>query len=171
MAGPCRRRLRKEKHLQVECQKGICHWQMFATNGSDRARGKVRLVFPFPPFQGCRPNGEFVAELRRVYTDDKRLQSTLKRLGVNSIPGIEEVNLFKQDGSIVHFKNPQVQASIGANTYVISGSAENKKLQDLLPGESDTVQPSTPFAWIAVLDVHSTRLHNPRLPAFSFYVL
>ena len=27
-----------------------------------------------------------------------------------------------------------VQASIGANTYVISGSAENKKLQDLLPG-------------------------------------
>ena len=28
-------------------------------------------------------------------TDDKRLQNTLKRLGVNTIPGIEEVNLFK----------------------------------------------------------------------------
>ncbi len=28
----------------------------------------------------------------------------------------------------------QVQASIGANTYVISGVAENKKLQELLPG-------------------------------------
>ena len=28
----------------------------------------------------------------------------------------------------------QVQASIGANTYVITGAAENKKLQDLLPG-------------------------------------
>ena len=27
--------------------------------------------------------------------DDKRLQNTLKRLGVNTIPGIEEVNLFK----------------------------------------------------------------------------
>merc|ERR1711966_252564 len=68
-------------------------------------------------------------------TDDKRLQNTLKRLGVNHIPGIEEVNLFRDDGSIVHFKNPkQVQASIGANTYVISGTAENKKLQDLLPG-------------------------------------
>jgi NACalpha-BTF3-like transcription factor len=53
-------------------------------------------------------------------TDDKRLQNTLKRLGVNNIPGIEEVNLFRDDGSIVHFKNPkQVQASIGANTYVI----------------------------------------------------
>jgi len=68
-------------------------------------------------------------------TDDKRLQNTLKRLGVNNIPGIEEVNLFRDNGTVIHFKNPkQVQASIGANTYVISGTAENKKLQDLLPG-------------------------------------
>merc|ERR1712224_943205 len=68
-------------------------------------------------------------------TDDKRLQNTLKRLGVNHIPGIEEVNFFRDDGSVIHFKNPKsVQASIGANTYVISGTAENKKLQDLLPG-------------------------------------
>ena len=29
---------------------------------------------------------------------------------------------------------PQVQASIAANTYVISGQAETKRLQDLLPG-------------------------------------
>jgi hypothetical protein len=28
----------------------------------------------------------------------------------------------------------QVQASIGANTYVITGNSENKNLQDLLPG-------------------------------------
>lgn len=67
-------------------------------------------------------------------TDDKRLQSTLKRLGVNNIPAIEEVNLFKDNGTVVHFTNPKVQASISANTYVISGHAETKKLQDLLPG-------------------------------------
>lgn len=40
-------------------------------------------------------------------TDDKRLQSTLKRLGVNSIPGIEEVNLFNPDGTVTHFSNPK----------------------------------------------------------------
>jgi hypothetical protein len=40
-------------------------------------------------------------------TDDKRLQSTLKRLGVNSIPGIEEVNLFNPDGTVTHFANPK----------------------------------------------------------------
>jgi len=67
-------------------------------------------------------------------TDDKKLQGILKRLGVNNIPGIEEVNLFKEDGTVIHFNNPKVQASIPANTYVVSGHAENKKLQDLLPG-------------------------------------
>merc|ERR1712010_351370 len=67
-------------------------------------------------------------------SDDKRLQNTLKRLGVNNIPAIEEVNLFNDNGTVIHFSNPKVQASIGANTYVISGHAENKKLQELLPG-------------------------------------
>uniref|UniRef100_A0A453F152 NAC-A/B domain-containing protein n=1 Tax=Aegilops tauschii subsp. strangulata TaxID=200361 RepID=A0A453F152_AEGTS len=28
-------------------------------------------------------------------TDDKRLQSTLKRVGVNTIPGVEEANIYK----------------------------------------------------------------------------
>jgi len=66
-------------------------------------------------------------------TDDKRLQNTLKRLGVNTIPGIEEVNIFK-DETVIHFVNPKVQASIAANTWVVSGPSSTKKLQDLLPG-------------------------------------
>ncbi|CAL9094208.1 unnamed protein product [Musa textilis] len=66
-------------------------------------------------------------------TDDKRLQSTLKRIGVNAIPAIEEVNIFKDD-LVIQFVNPKVQASIAANTWVVSGSPQTKKLQDLLPG-------------------------------------
>ncbi|KAL5211055.1 hypothetical protein ABZP36_006678 [Zizania latifolia] len=65
-------------------------------------------------------------------TDDKRLQSTLKRVGVNAIPGIEEVNIFKDD-VVIQFQNPKVQASIAANTWVVSGTPQTKKLQDLLP--------------------------------------
>jgi hypothetical protein len=42
-------------------------------------------------------------------TDDKRLQNTLKRLGVNNIPAIEEVNLFKDNGTVIHFNNPKVR--------------------------------------------------------------
>ncbi|KAL5721560.1 hypothetical protein ACHQM5_005191 [Ranunculus cassubicifolius] len=66
-------------------------------------------------------------------TDDKRLQSTLKRLGVNAIPAIEEVNIFKDD-VVIQFPNPKVQASIAANTWVVSGTPTTKKLQDILPG-------------------------------------
>lgn len=60
-------------------------------------------------------------------TDDKRLQNTLKRLGVNTIPGIEEVLLLNADGTALQFNNPKVQASIAANTYVVSGPAQQKR--------------------------------------------
>ena len=49
-------------------------------------------------------------------------------------PPAPQVNLFKDNGTVVHFNNPKVQASIAANTYVVSGQAETKKLQELLPG-------------------------------------
>mmetsp|Transcript_28603 Transcript_28603/g.62940 ORF Transcript_28603/g.62940 Transcript_28603/m.62940 type:complete len:159 (-) Transcript_28603:397-873(-) len=75
-------------------------------------------------------------------TDDKRLQNTLKRLGVNTIPGIEEVNIFQED-SVIHFTNPKVQASIASNTYVISGPAQTKKLQELLPGILNQMGPDS----------------------------
>eukprot|EP00529_Nitzschia_sp_RCC80_P036032 CAMPEP_0113505166 /NCGR_PEP_ID=MMETSP0014_2-20120614/35157_1 /TAXON_ID=2857 /ORGANISM="Nitzschia sp." /LENGTH=163 /DNA_ID=CAMNT_0000400431 /DNA_START=125 /DNA_END=616 /DNA_ORIENTATION=- /assembly_acc=CAM_ASM_000159 len=64
---------------------------------------------------------------------DAKLGTTLKKLGATNIPGIEEVNLFKDDGKVIHFTNPKVQASIAANTYIISGNSETKPLQELLP--------------------------------------
>jgi len=42
--------------------------------------------------------------------------------------------MFMESGEVVHFTNPKVQASIAANTYVVIGHAETKKLQDLFPG-------------------------------------
>merc|ERR1712157_102157 len=64
---------------------------------------------------------------------DVKLGAALKKLGATNIPGIEEVNLFKEDGKVIHFSNPKVQASIAANTYIISGPSETKPLQDFLP--------------------------------------
>ncbi|KAG5456238.1 MAG: hypothetical protein BJ554DRAFT_4073, partial [Olpidium bornovanus] len=40
-------------------------------------------------------------------TDDKKLQSTLKKLNVSPISGIEEVNMFQADGNVLHFAAPQ----------------------------------------------------------------
>jgi len=66
--------------------------------------------------------------------EEKKVKSILNRLQVRDIPACEEVNLFKDDGTVIHFSNPKVQAAITANTYVVSGNAETKKLGDLLPG-------------------------------------
>eukprot|EP00929_Paragymnodinium_shiwhaense_P027027 TRINITY_DN1595_c0_g3_i1.p1 TRINITY_DN1595_c0_g3~~TRINITY_DN1595_c0_g3_i1.p1 ORF type:complete len:155 (+),score=62.66 TRINITY_DN1595_c0_g3_i1:74-538(+) len=66
--------------------------------------------------------------------DDKQMQAQLKRLGMNQIPGIEEVNMFKEDGTVIHFQNPKVQAAVQANTFCVSGSGETKRLEELLPG-------------------------------------
>lgn len=74
-----------------------------------------------------------VATRSAAAQSDAKLSSTLKKLGATNIPGIEEVNLFKEDGKVIHFVNPKVQASIAANTYIISGPSETKSLQELLP--------------------------------------
>eukprot|EP00005_Dracoamoeba_jomungandri_P005402 CAMPEP_0174257192 /NCGR_PEP_ID=MMETSP0439-20130205/6367_1 /TAXON_ID=0 /ORGANISM="Stereomyxa ramosa, Strain Chinc5" /LENGTH=127 /DNA_ID=CAMNT_0015340177 /DNA_START=33 /DNA_END=416 /DNA_ORIENTATION=+ len=70
---------------------------------------------------------------RQGGTDDKRLQMMLKKLGAQPMPGIEEVNLFREDGSVIQFSTPRFQVSGAANMYVVSGRAENKKIQDILP--------------------------------------
>lgn len=67
-------------------------------------------------------------------TDDKKLQSSLKKLAVNTIPGIEEVNIIKNDGSVIHFNNPKTQASLASNTFAITGNGEVKQISELLPG-------------------------------------
>jgi len=72
---------------------------------------------------------------RNVATDsDKKLQSSLKKLSVNSIPGIEEVNMIKDDGTVINFINPKVQASLPANTFAITGYAQIKQMTQMLPG-------------------------------------
>ena len=60
-----------------------------------------------------------------------RAMAPFDRLGGLTMQEVEEVNLFKDDGTVIHFDNPKVQASIEASTYVVSGNANTKKLQDM----------------------------------------
>uniref|UniRef100_A0A2R9AIU9 Transcription factor BTF3 n=1 Tax=Pan paniscus TaxID=9597 RepID=A0A2R9AIU9_PANPA len=60
---------------------------------------------------------------RTATADDKKLQT-----------GIEEVNMIKDDGTVIHFNNPKVQASLSANTFAITGHAEAKPITEMLPG-------------------------------------
>ena len=66
--------------------------------------------------------------------DDKKLSSVLKKMQMQPLNGIEEVNIFKSDGNVIHIKQPKIQASIPCNTFSINGRGEEKALTDLLPG-------------------------------------
>ena len=41
--------------------------------------------------------------------DDKKLQAALKKMNVQPIQAIEEVNMFKSDGNVIHFSAPKGQ--------------------------------------------------------------
>uniref|UniRef100_A0A2K5RBZ9 Transcription factor BTF3 n=1 Tax=Cebus imitator TaxID=2715852 RepID=A0A2K5RBZ9_CEBIM len=70
---------------------------------------------------------------RTATADDKKLQFPLKKSEVNSISGIEEVNMFTNQGAVIDFHNPKVQASLAANTFAIIGRAETKQPTEMLP--------------------------------------
>jgi len=76
-------------------------------------------------------------------TDDKKLQSALKKLNVQPIQAIEEVNMFKEDGNVIHFSAPKVHASVPANTFAIYGNGEDKELTELVPGILNQLGPDS----------------------------
>ena len=39
--------------------------------------------------------------------DDKKLQGALKKLNVQPIAGVGEVNMFQEDGNVLHFSAPK----------------------------------------------------------------
>jgi nascent polypeptide-associated complex subunit beta len=49
--------------------------------------------------------------------DDKKLQGALKKLAVQPIPGVEEVNMFQEDGNVLHFTAPKGPSQPIATIY------------------------------------------------------
>ncbi|KAM3415730.1 Nascent polypeptide-associated complex subunit beta [Cercospora zeina] len=64
-------------------------------------------------------------------------------MNVQPIPAIEEVNMFKQDGNVIHFSAPKVHASVPSNTFAIYGNGEDKELTELVPGILNQLGPDS----------------------------
>lgn len=60
---------------------------------------------------------------------------------MHQIPGIDEVAIFHDDGSVVHFGAPKVQASINANTFVVSGPSSIKSQDEMIPPQLQGMSP------------------------------
>ena len=54
---------------------------------------------------------------RKATAADKKLQFSLKKLETNNVSGIEDLNVFTNQGTVTHFSNPKVQASLAVNTF------------------------------------------------------
>ncbi|KAJ5141667.1 nascent polypeptide-associated complex subunit beta [Penicillium atrosanguineum] len=80
---------------------------------------------------------------RNSGADDKKLQATLKKMNVQPIQGIEEVNMFKEDGNVIHFAAPRVHASVPSNTFALYGNGEEKELTELVPGILNQLGPDS----------------------------
>ncbi|GAB7348138.1 hypothetical protein MBLNU459_g6154t1 [Dothideomycetes sp. NU459] len=81
--------------------------------------------------------------VRSSGTDDKKLQGALKKMNVQPIQAIEEVNMFKSDGNVIHFAAPKVHASVPSNTFAIYGNGEDKELTELVPGILNQLGPDS----------------------------
>ena len=45
-------------------------------------------------------------------SDDKKLSGVLKKMALTDIKGVEEVNIFKNDGTVIHITGPKSKLPI-----------------------------------------------------------
>lgn len=53
------------------------------------------------------PRRKVKSKPKNFGVDDKKLQTALKKINVQPIQAIEEVNMFKADGNVIHFAAPK----------------------------------------------------------------
>merc|ERR1712093_77408 len=73
--------------------------------------------------------------------DDKKLSAALKKLQVQPISGVEEANMFMENGNVLHFSAPKVHAAVSSNTYAVYG--QGKELTELVPGILNQLGPDS----------------------------
>jgi NAC domain len=74
----------------------------------------LRLSVLMPAWRRSRSGGKGTVRRKIVRKskpsntqDDKKLQGALKKLNVQPIQGVEEVNMFREDGNVLHFSAPK----------------------------------------------------------------
>ncbi|KAJ6041072.1 Nascent polypeptide-associated complex NAC [Penicillium canescens] len=109
----------------LECRRACALLTASSIGGKGTPRRKVKKV------------------VRNSGADDKKLQAALKKLNVQPIQGIEEVNMFKEDGNVIHFANPRVHGAVPSNTFALYGNGEEKELTELVPNILNQLGPDS----------------------------
>jgi hypothetical protein len=98
----------------------------------------------------CRGKGTPRRKIKKVHksagTDDKKLQTALKKLNVQPIQAIEEVNMFKSDGNVIHFSAPKgtsIQVLCDIGVMVSGGRRRQRTSASRPPDSSQLLRPPT----------------------------
>lgn len=86
------------------------------------AQGQARIAQLNQMAKGVRTGGKGTQRRKKkvqrkaANSDEKKIQQTLKGLGLNPIPNIDEVEMFKDDGTVLVLKGAKMQAATASNT-------------------------------------------------------
>lgn len=98
-------------------------------------------------------------------TDDKRLQGILKGLRMGPIDGIDEANLFKDNGMVIHFNQPKGESPNRCASSPITYRADWSKRADFREGVIFLL-PSFFFETSCIFNSMHSRVRNG--PLFCF---
>jgi nascent polypeptide-associated complex subunit beta len=70
---------------------------------------------------------------RETSAFDKKIQSLAKKANSKKLTDTMELNIFKDDNSVLHFKKPTVEYSVKEKCTFVTGTFETKTIKDLLP--------------------------------------
>ncbi|KAK4537944.1 hypothetical protein CDCA_CDCA15G3969 [Cyanidium caldarium] len=73
-------------------------------------------------------------------TDEKKLHQTLRKLNVAPLTACEEVLLFKEDGTVLRFGKPKLQANFNSRVCALSGVAPRESNMDEVLNDRDLVE-------------------------------
>ncbi len=64
---------------------------------------------------------------------DKKIESIAKKSQAKKLNEISEINIFKDDNTVIHFKKPTLEYSFKEKVSFVSGLHETKNIKELLP--------------------------------------
>ena len=64
---------------------------------------------------------------------DKKIESIAKKSQAKKLTEVSEINIFKDDNTVIHFKKPTLEYSFKEKVSFVSGLHETKNIKELLP--------------------------------------
>ena len=64
---------------------------------------------------------------------DKKIEAIAKKAQAKKLNEISEINIFKDDNTVIHFKKPTLEYSFKEKVSFVSGLHETKNIKELIP--------------------------------------